>query len=104
MSARNISPFASVSTHASVRRRRARWHGPSSSRCFNSRLREEATAFRRACHRRWRGFNSRLREEATTARRQHVPRGNGFNSRLREEATRAITCSRSLLKFQLTPP
>ena len=104
MSARNISPFASVSTHASVRRRRARWHGPSSSRCFNSRLREEATAFRRACHRRWRGFNSRLREEATTARRQHVPRGNGFNSRLREEATIEDFLPHVFKEFQLTPP
>ena len=80
-----------VSTHASVRRRRAwwrRWRGGSG---FNSRLREEATLRPSAVLYRCKRFNSRLREEATNGGEVSPELALSFNSRLREEAT-ATAC------------
>ena len=50
-------------------------------------------------------FNSRLREEATAFLRGRESRSCGFNSRLREEATEQICTGRAeYSEFQLTPP
>ena len=76
-----------VSTHASVRRRRALTALLKPSKGFNSRLREEATG-NIALHGQGSvGFNSRLREEATFPCALIAARALCFNSRLREEAT-----------------
>ena len=53
-----------VSTHASVRRRPQNTSSTPHHRCFNSRLREEAT-WQFTGEKKCGSFNSRLREEAT---------------------------------------
>ena len=73
MLARREMQMARVSTHASVRRR------PLST--------QKSTRTKRC-------FNSRLREEATRAGRRPVGAGISFHSRLREEATLRRACRR----------
>ena len=73
-------------------------------RCFNSRLREEATFALDVGLLVPRGFNSRLREEATALGDDTGGSDGCFNSRLREEATEDGTVHALEFGFQLTPP
>ena len=94
-----------VSTHASVRRRRAgelRENGPQDVSTHASVRRRRPQPLRLALSRR--GFNSRLREEATIGRVKWTRCMRGFNSRLREEATNRKEADGKPNEFQLTPP